>query len=335
MSTLMERLNDPAHCFVIAEIGSNHDGDFDTVLRLMDAATGADGVKFQSFLADHLVTRDSPDYALLKKIELAHDWYPRLKVAAEERGLVFFSTATNSVTMGWLEEIDVALYKIASPNLTHIPLIREVAALGKPVILSTGLSGAAEIQEAVDAFTASGNRQFALMHCVSCYPTPPAAVNLRAMETLRQLFPGVPVGYSDHTTDIATPVAAVALGARLIEKHLTWDRAAPGPDHHYALEPEEFATMVRHIRIAEQVAGTPELVVTRDERQLRQRYWRSLHAVRDLPAGAVLGAADVSVVRPFDGLHSRHLGDVIGMRLARPLAAGAALTWDAFKPENA
>lgn len=332
MSRVYEAIADPARCFLIAEIGSNHNGDFDTALRLMDIAckAQADAVKFQSFLADHLVTRDNPDYALLKRIEVPREWYPRLKAAADERGLVFFSTATNSITLGWLAEVGAELYKLASPNLTHLPLIREVAALGRPAVMSTGMAGMLEVDEAVRAFTQAGNTQLALLHCVSEYPARPETINLRAMTTLATAFP-YPVGFSDHSLDPGTAVAAVALGARLIEKHLTLDRASAGPDHHYALEPDDFIRMGASIRIVERALGDGRKEPTAAEREKAQGYWRSLHAARDLPEGHVVAAADIAVVRPNDGLHPRYFDVVQGMRLTRPARAGGALTWAHLK----
>lgn len=332
MNSLYANICDPTRCFVIAEIGSNHNGDFDMALRLMDVAreANADAVKFQSFLADHLVTRDSPDHALLKRLEMPQEWYPRLMSAASERGLVFFSTATNSITLGWLAEVGVELYKIASPNLTHLPLIREVARLGKSAIMSTGMAGMQEIDEAVRAFTDAGNTQLALLHCTSEYPAMAEHLNLRAIPTLAAAYP-FPVGFSDHSLDGGTAVAAVALGARVIEKHLTLDRKSPGPDHHYALEPAEFMRMGHSIRIVERALGDGRKQPTVEERGKAKLYLRSLHSVRDLAAGEVLTAADVAVVRPNDGLHPRHLDDVVGLTLRRPVASGHALQWAHFK----
>jgi sialic acid synthase SpsE len=332
LSALYARINEGKNCFLIAEIGSNHNGDFDTAVRLMDVArrSGADAVKFQSFLADHLVTRDNPDYGLLKRIEMPQSWYPRLKAAADERGLVFFSTATNSVTLGWLAEVGAELYKLASPNLTHLPLIREVAALGRPVIVSTGMAGMAEIDEAVATFTAAGNRELALLHCTSEYPAKPEHLNLRAIPTLASAFP-YPIGFSDHSLNGGTAVAAVALGAKVIEKHLTLDRTQPGPDHHYALEPDDFVRMGESIRVVERALGDGRKMPTSSERDKAAAYWRSLHAARDLPAGHVLTHPDVAVVRPNDGLHPRHLDDVLGMALDRPVRVGQPLRWDCFK----
>lgn len=321
--------------FLIAEIGSNHDGQFEQALRLMDIAAeaGADAVKFQSFLADHLVLPGTAEHALLKRIEMPRDWYQRLQAEATQRGLIFFSTATNDVTLGWLEECGAAMYKIASPNLTHLPLIRKTAALQKPLVMSTGMATLQQIDEAVQTALATGNDKICLLHCVSEYPAQPASINLRFIESLRALYP-FPIGFSDHTLEIGTAVAAVALGAVVVEKHLTLDRSLAGPDHHYALQPEEFIMMARNIRTVEAALGSPFKILTAGEREKSTRYWRSLHCRGDLPAGAVLTAEHVDVVRPNDGLHPRHLDDVLGMVLRHPLRAGQPITWDAFKDDD-
>ncbi|MBM3944631.1 MAG: hypothetical protein FJ317_03965, partial [SAR202 cluster bacterium] len=194
----------------------------------------------------------------------------------------------------------------------------------------TGMAGMREIDEAVASFTSTGNRQLCLLHCVSQYPADPKNINLRFMQTLQSVYP-FPVGFSDHTLVIGTPVAAVALGARAIEKHLTLDRTMKGPDHHYALEPGEFIAMTANIRVVEEALGSQKKVISPDEAKLSKLYWRSLHAASDLPEGTVLQAQHVSVVRPDDGLHPRHFDEVVGMRLRKPLKLGQPLTWDVFK----
>jgi len=329
---LFDRIRSQPSTFLIAEIGSNHDGNFDQALRLMDIAqaAGANAVKFQSFLAEHLVKKDSPDYPLLKKIELPRHWYGRLKQEASQRGMIFFSTATNDTTLGWMEEEGIALYKVASPNLTHTPLIRKTAALGKPVIMSTGMAEIGQIDEAVQAFCTTGNQQLCLLHCVSEYPARPESINLRFINTLQTVYP-FPIGFSDHTLDIGTAISAVALGAKIIEKHLTLDRTLPGPDHHYALEPQEFTAMAKNIRDTELALGSHVKNISANEKEKSGQYWRSLHAARHINTGEKLAAEDIVVLRPNDGLHARHFNDIIGMRLSSPLPEGAPFSWDVFK----
>jgi N-acetylneuraminate synthase/N,N'-diacetyllegionaminate synthase len=326
--SLFERLSQRDRCFVVAEIGANHNGDLDTALRMITVAaeTGADAVKLQSFLADHLTAKDSATYALLKRLEVPRAWYPIVSDAAAKAGLLFFSTATNSVTLQWLVEVDAPMYKIGSPNITHIPLIRETAALGKPIIMSTGMASLQEIDEAVQAVFETGNQKLALLHCVSHYPANPAEVNLRFMTTLKGLY-DLPVGFSDHTLGIGIAVAAVALGARIIEKHITLDRGADGADHHYALEPGEFGAMVRAIRDVEQALGTHAWRRSPAEEANRAAYHRTLHAACDIAAGDLIKSEMLAVIRPADGLHPRHLSDVVGRRAAKRIPRDAPITW--------
>ncbi len=333
--SIFDRITKETKSFIVAEIGSNHNGSFDLALSLIDLAkkAGANAVKFQSFLADQLVRPADPDYKTLKRLEVPQGWYLRLQAESKARGLVFFSTATNDVTLGWMEEIGVELYKIASPNLTHLPLIRKTSSLGKAVIMSTGMASVKQIDEAVQAFTSTGNRQLCLLHCVSEYPARPESINLRFMETLQAIYP-YPVGFSDHTLEIGTSIAAVTLGARVIEKHVTLDRSMEGPDHHYALEPEEFISMCRNIRAVEEALGSKTKTISPSEAKKSDSYWRSLHAAEDLAKGTVLQGEHISIVRPNDGLHSRHLEDVIGLAIQKPLTSGEPITWEVFKKKR-
>lgn len=322
--------------FVIAEIGTNHDGNLQRAIELIDAAAqcNADAVKFQSFLADDLVLASSQHHAMLKRLELQREWYPILKSEAENRGLVFFSTATNITTISWMEEVNVDLYKIASPNLTHVPLIRLVGETGKPAILSTGMAEVVEILEAIDAYRDAGGRSMAVLHCVSAYPADERATNLRSMQHLSNVLgPEFPIGFSDHSTSITLPAVAVGAGARIIEKHFTYDRTADGPDHHFALEPKDFSKMTQAIREAEKALGSGRKEPAVDELPLRHEYRRSLHIRRDMIVGETLGEDDLYIVRPADGLHPRHVSDVVGMKIAQSIKAGTALTWQHFKFE--
>jgi sialic acid synthase SpsE len=267
---------------------------------------------------------------MLKSLELPQSWYPKLKAEADARGMAFFSTATNDITMGWLFEVGVEIFKVASPNLTHIPLIKKVAKLGRTAILSTGMATLEEIDEAVQAYTSMGNQRLCLLHCVSQYPAEPGVLRLRNINGLQSAFP-YPIGFSDHSLEVGTAIAAVAMGAKIIEKHVTLDRKSKGPDHHYALEPEEFRLMCRNIRFVEQSLGDTRRIVAPEEQKLVKGYRRSLRFTQDLPAGAVIREEDLSVVRPEGGLHPRHLPEVIGMTIKKNGTKGEALTWEHFK----
>jgi len=315
--------------FIIAEIGSNHNGDLATARRLVElaAAAGSDAVKFQSFLADELVVTDAAEYPMLTELELPRAWYPLLQEQCVAAGVIFFSTATNLTTIGWLEECGVELYKIASPNLTDHELLRATARLKKDIILSTGLATIEEITEAVEVIKANSQAALSLLHCVSDYPTDPKDVNLRFMQTLHKVFK-VPVGFSDHTLGLTTAVAAVALGAQIIEKHITLSRSASGPDHHFSMEPEEFKEMVAAIRQTEAALGNPRKQLSAGELAKREQYHRSLHAKKNIFAGEKITAEAVKIVRPATGLAPKYLAEIINKSATKDIAKDEPITWN-------
>jgi N-acetylneuraminate synthase len=249
--------------FVIAEAGVNHNGDLKLARALIDVAVeaGADAVKFQTFRAERLATPDAPkaeyqvqttgnaesQFEMLRRLELSADAHRELQAYCHERGIIFLSTPFDEEAVDLLDESGVAAFKISSGDLTNSPLLEHVASKGKPVILSTGMSELSELIEAVSVLNTAGCENPVLLHCVSNYPADPAEVNLRAMQTMRSAF-DVPVGFSDHTQGIDVALAAVALGACVIEKHFTLDRTMPGPDHRASLEPTELRELVRSIR---------------------------------------------------------------------------------------
>ncbi len=334
-------LNAPdADSYIIAEAGVNHNGDMDLALRLVDAAAeaGADAVKFQTFHADELVSRtarkaryqientadDGSQFEMLKALELADEDYARLRDHAERRGIDFLSTPFSERAADLLERIGVSAYKVSSGDLTHLPLLRHIARKGRPIILSSGMATLAEIEEALGAIHAEGNRAISVLHCVSNYPAAPADCNLAAMETIARAF-AVPVGWSDHTEGEAISLAAIARGARIIEKHITLDRALPGPDHRASMEPAEFARFVASIRAVESAIGTGIKAPTPAEIETAKVGRRSVVTLRALRAGDVLTAADVAIKRPGHGIAPRFLPYVIGRRLACDLPESTAV----------
>ncbi|MDA1001178.1 MAG: N-acetylneuraminate synthase family protein [bacterium] len=314
--------------YVIAEIGANHNGDFDTACKMIREAkrAGADAVKLQSFLADQLVTRDHPEYESLKQTEMPRAWYAPLLEAAREAGITLFSTATNEITLAWMEEDGFPCYKIASGNITHLPLIRKVARLGKPLIVSTGSAGMGEIERAVETIRAEGNDAIMLLHCVSNYPAEPGEINLRFMKTMRRAF-GCPVGYSDHTIGTAVPLAAVAAGASAVEKHFTLDKNAEGDDHVLSLEPDELARLIADIRIAEEALGSGVKVIGEKEKKGTLLSRRTLHAARVIPEGTTITEEMLSILRPADGLSPDMLDFVIGRVAKRKIEEQEPITW--------
>ncbi|MCW5893674.1 MAG: N-acetylneuraminate synthase family protein [bacterium] len=334
-------LGDGAPALVIAEIGSNHDGSLERALALVDAAAdaGADAVKFQSFRAAGLLARRWPlpgggwqtaeAYPVLERLELPTEWHPRLRDRARDRGVLFLSTPFDEQRAGLLAALGVPAFKVASGDLTHLPLLRALGTYGRPVLLSTGLADADEIGTAVAAIaTGAGAPErvppVVLLHCVALYPLRPADANLRAMAALRARF-GCAVGWSDHSPGHTLALGAVALGACVVEKHFTDDRTRRGPDHGFAMEPADFRAMVDAVRELETGLGDGRKQPRPDEEPERQWARRSVYAARSLPAGTVLEAADLKVVRPAIGLPPGAFDTLVGRTLRRTLAVDEPL----------
>ena len=326
--------------FMIAEAGVNHNGDLKLARALIDVAVeaGADAVKFQTFQADRLATPDAPkaDYQLrttgdaesqfdmLRRLELSPDAHRELQSYCHERGIIFLSTPFDDVAVDLLDELGVPAFKISSGDLTNSPLLEHVASKGKPVILSTGMSELSELIEAVSVLNTAGCENPVLLHCVSNYPADAAEVNLRAMQTMRSAF-DVPVGFSDHTEGIDVALAAVALGACVIEKHFTLDRTLPGPDHRASLEPAELRELVRSIRRVETALGNGRKVPSASEVETAKVARRSLVAARDIPAGVTLERSMVVMRRPGTGMSPGMLETLLNRRAVREIAAGTLL----------
>ena len=330
-------------CFIIAEAGVNHNGDLELARRLVDAAAeaGADAVKFQTFSADRLATAAAPqaDYqrrntgieesqrAMLHRLELTAEAHRELMARCRERGILFLSSPFDEDSADFLEELGVPAFKIPSGELTNVPFLAHVARKGRPLIVSTGMATLDEVRPAVETIRQAGSPPLALLHCVSSYPAQPADVNLRAMATLREAF-AVPVGFSDHTAGTDIALAAVALGANILEKHLTLDRTLPGPDHLASLEPDEWIAMVAALRRIEAALGDGRKRPAPSEADAARVARKSLVAAGDLPAGCVLRRDHLAVRRPGTGLPPGRLESVLGRRLRQALAAGAVLTED-------
>ena len=271
-------------CFIIAEAGVNHNGSVELAKKLIDAAkdAGADAVKFQTFKAENVVVKDAQkaeyqkettgegsQYEMIKKLELTEEDFRELADYAKEKDIMFLSSPFDKDSIDLLNELDVPAFKVGSGEITNFPLLRYIAKKGKPIILSTGMSTLGEIEEALDVIRSEGVEDIALLHCVSNYPARIEDVNLRAMGTLKQAFK-LPVGFSDHTLGITAPIAAVALGACVIEKHFTLDRNLPGPDHKASLEADELKEMVKAIREVEKVLGNGIKRPTKEEEEIKK-----------------------------------------------------------------
>jgi sialic acid synthase SpsE len=309
-------------CFVVAEVGINHGGDEARCAAMIEAAAaaGADAVKLQTVTPDESYHPDTESYRLFRDSVLQEAALRRLMLRARGAGVILFSTPGDFSALALLDRLGMPAIKISSGLLTNLPLIRAAAATGRPLILSTGMAALDEVSEGVAVARDAGCRALAVLQCTSLYPAPAATLNLGAMATLAASF-GAPVGYSDHHGGALAAVAAVAAGARLIEKHFTLDSHAPGADHAISLEPDAFAAMVRDIRTVEAMLGSAEKMPAAAEVPLRDGRHRRLVAARDLGTGAVLTADDVYLMRLPAGrvaLPAKLLPDVIGRRLARP-----------------
>ena len=332
---------EPVYC--IAEVSANHNQDFETAVRIVQAAkdSGADAVKLQTYTPDTITIQSNREcfqvgggtlwdgrslYDLYKEAYTPWEWQPKLKKVADDLGMQCFSSAFDASAVDFLETMDVPAHKVASFELVDLPLIQKMAATGKPLIMSTGMATLEEIEEAVRTARRAGATQIALLKCTSAYPAPANEMNLRTIPELARRF-DVPVGLSDHTMGIAVPVAAVSLGACIIEKHLTLARAAGGPDSAFSLEPEEFRAMVEGVRTAEKALGSVHFGVS--ERESRSRVFRrSLFVVRDVKKGELFTSENVRSIRPGDGLHTRHLAEVLGKTAALDIVQGTPLSWD-------
>jgi N,N'-diacetyllegionaminate synthase len=318
---------------VVAEIGNNHDGSVGQAKALIDAAAeaGADAVKFQTHIADAEMLPstptpphfDEPRYAFTKRIELSREDHVNLKAAAEERGLLFFSSPFSVQAVELLEEVGVPAYKIASGEVTNPPVVEAVAATGRPVLLSTGMSGIEEIDTAVAILRNAGS-PFVLLQCTSMYPARPEDVNLRAMQALGERF-DCPVGLSDHTPDIYTAIAAVALGAVCVEKHFTLSRRLYGPDHHASLEPDDLRRLVEGVKQVEAALGTGEKQRDPALDPARATFEKSVVTTTPVQEGAVIEASMLTTKRPGNGIPAARLRELVGRRTARALEANHLL----------
>lgn len=334
-------------CFIIAEAGVNHNGDLDRAKKMIDAAAWAkvDAVKFQAFTAEGLVTRTAPkakyqadntgnatesQFEMLKRLELTAGQHGLLKRYCEEKGLLYLASPFDEASSDLLEELEVALYKIPSGEITHPAFLQHVARKKKPMIVSTGMSTLEEVHQAVRDITETGNRNLILLHCVSSYPADPKEVNLRAMQTMQKSF-DFPVGFSDHTLGWEIPLAAVALGACLIEKHFTLDRGLPGPDHAASIEPKELREMVDAIRKVEAAFGSPEKRPADCEANTAEVARKSLVAARNIGCGSVMESAWIAVKRPGTGLAPKFLSEIVGLKTKRDIPEGTVLTRDMFQ----
>lgn len=329
--------------FVIAEISANHLQDYERAIKIIKRAkeSGADAVKLQTYTPES-ITIDCDNsyfrinqgtiwdgttlYKLYQKAYTPWEWQPKLKKVAEELGLICFSSPFDLTSVDFLEKMDVPAYKVASFEITDIPLIRKIAKLGKPVIISTGIARMEDVERAIAACKEEENDQVILLKCSSSYPTPYEDINLKTITNMKETFDCL-VGLSDHTLGSAVAVAAVAMGARVVEKHLTLSREDGGPDGAFSMEPDEFQKMVEEIRIVEKALGKVTYHLTSKQTKSRE-HSRSLFVVSDMKQGEMFTERNVRSIRPGFGMHTMYYEEILGKRAKTNIKRGTPLTWE-------
>ncbi|MBF0542973.1 MAG: pseudaminic acid synthase [Candidatus Riflebacteria bacterium] len=336
--------NEPV--FVIAEISANHGGNIEHAEKLVRAIkdAGADAVKLQTYTPDTITMKSSREYFkisggtlwdekilydLYKEAYMPWEWQPKLKEIADEIGIILFSTAFDPTAVDFLEKINVPVHKVASFELVDIPLIKKMASTHKPMIMSTGMGSLGEIDEAFKAANEFGAEGIALLKCTSAYPAPYEEMNLKTIQCLSEIF-DVPVGLSDHSLGITVPVASVALGACLIEKHVTLSRSFGGPDSAFSLEPGELKEMIIAVRAAEKAIGKAHFGISGLQEEKSRCFRRSLFVVSSVKKGEMFSYDNIRSIRPANGLHPKFLDDIIGRTARFDIEAGTPLSWDAI-----
>ncbi len=337
---------DTSKVFIIAEAGVNHNGSLDLAYQLIDVAkdTGADAVKFQTFKAENMASKfadkakyqkkttgsDKSQLEMIKELEISFADFVKLKKYCDKKGIMFLSTPFDHQSIDFLYNL-VDIYKIPSGEIINFPYLKHIAAKNKSIIMSTGMANLGEIEEAINTIREiNSETKISLLHCTTNYPTPYEEVNLKAMQTLAAAFQ-LPVGYSDHTLGIEVPVAAVAMGAKIIEKHFTLDKNLPGPDHKASLEPDELKEMVKAIRNIEKALGDGIKKPNISEIEIMKVARRSLIATRDIRAGEVIKESDIAIKRPGTGILPKFKEVVIGMKLANDIRQDEPFRWENFK----
>jgi pseudaminic acid synthase len=330
-------------CLIIAELSANHGGDIKIALETVRAAkrAGADAIKIQTYTADTITLNSKKEYFkinqgthwdgmylhdLYKEASLPWDWHAEIFRVANEEGIICFSSPFDNTAVDLLQELEAPIYKIASFEITDIPLIDYVAKKGKPMIISTGIAEISDIQLAIETCRKAGNNDITILKCTSAYPADPSDANLLTIPDIKERF-GVKVGISDHTMGIEGPVVAIALGAVVIEKHFILDKKIGGPDAHFSLDEKEFTQMVKSVRIAESMMGKIDYEMTEKKKKSRQ-FSRSLFIVKDVKAGEKITRENVRSIRPGFGIHPKYLSEIIGNKFNSDFQKGTPMSLD-------
>jgi N-acetylneuraminate synthase/N,N'-diacetyllegionaminate synthase len=330
-------------CFIIAEAGVNHNGKLDLAKKMVEVAAeaGVDAIKFQTFRAEKIVSQFTPkaeyqkrqtdlnesQLEMLKKYELGWEEFKILADFTRQKNLIFLSSPFDEESADFLEEIGVSAYKIPSGEITNLPLLQHIAQKKKPILLSTGMATLGEVEAAVEVLKSSGATEIALLHCVSNYPTSLKEVNLRVMESLRSAF-RLLIGFSDHTLGVTASLAAVAMGASIIEKHFTLDKKMPGPDHQASLSPKELKKLVQGIREVEEALGDGVKKLTAEEKEIKRVIRKKIVARRNLPAGTVISFDCIALKRSPEGLDPQYLELIFERKTKVQIARDEPITLD-------
>jgi len=331
--------------FIIAEAGVNHNGDKNLAFKLIDVAkeSGADAIKFQTFktekgiskytkMADYQkknLGKEDSQIEMIKKLELSYKDFEDLKKYCDEEGIIFLSSPFDEESIEFLDKL-VPYYKIPSGEIVNYPYLKLIAEKNKPIIMSTGMANLSDVEKALDTiYSINQDAEIYLLHCTTNYPTPYEEVNLKAMITLKEAFK-IPVGYSDHTLGIEVPIAAVVMGAQIIEKHFTLDRNLPGPDHKASLEPNELKTMVNAIRNVEKALGNGIKKPNKSEKEIEKVVRKKLIATRDIKSGETISEKDIAIKRANIGLSPEFLEVIIGKKIIKNIKEDEGFTWEHF-----
>ena len=338
-----KKIDKESPIFIIAELSANHQQDFDVAVKTIKAAkdAGADAIKLQTYTPD-TITIDSDKkyfqikqgtiwdgttlYELYKKTYTPWDWQPKLKKIIEDLGLICFSSPFDKTAVDFLEKLNIPAYKVASFEITDIPLIEYIASKGKPIIISTGIATIPDIEEAINACKRQGNENIILLKCVSSYPTPLEDINLKTIIDMKKRF-NILIGLSDHSIGISVPIAAAALGAKVIEKHIILNKKLGGADASFSLEPNEFKAMVQSVRDVEKALGNINYELS-DKAKKNREFSRSLFITQDIKKGNIFTDKNVKSIRPAFGLHPKYLIDVLGKKAKKDITKGTPLNWD-------
>ena len=318
--------------FFVAEAGLNHNGDIEIAKKMIDQAisSGADAIKFQTYKSEEFLTESSEYFDFFKNVELSFEQFKELSEYAKNKNFIFFSAPFDIPSANFLHGIDVPCFKIASSDLTNMPLIKHVAAMQKPMIISTGIGTLQEIEDAVNWCMLEGNDQIAILHCVANYPTSPNEVNMNSMLQMKKLF-DFPIGYSDNGESLLVDIVAATMGAQIIEKHFTLDKTMPGPDHAFSIEPSELKSLISQIEEIYKIKGTFSKTPQLSEVKNRNAIRKSLTAKHDLKEGQIITQNDILIKRPAGGIEPKYFPKILSKKLKTNIQKDSQIFWSDFE----